>query len=163
MLRLSSITRHIAHRDVEAGIRTRAITLDLGQLINTKCNCSANTQLLNEGQVQSIGKLLPLWTVQEGEPKSIRRALKAKNFVAAMQFLNRVAEIAEADNHHPDLSLRNYRDVEVTLSTHDVGGLSLNDLILAAKIDQLHVEYSSKWLDSQPPETREVMEQSKKR
>ena len=165
MLCFNSITRHLAYR--KAGIRTRATPLDLGsisQLVNMKCNCNAETILLSEVQLKAIDTLLPLWSVQDGEPKSLRRAFKAKNFVAAMSFLNHVAELAEQDNHHPDLSLRAYRDVELTLSTHDAGGLTINDLILAAKIDQLQVEYSSKWIDDQKsPEIRAILLKGQKR
>ena len=137
-------------------MKTRA-TKDLASLASSKCNCTAETPLLDKDDLDSIQTLLPLWTVQSSEPKSIRRRFKAQNFLAAMAFLNLVAEVAEQNNHHPDLGLSNYRDVELTLSTHDAGGLSLNDLILAAKIDTLPVEYSIKWLDSQPPETRTVL------
>ena len=54
--------------------------------------------------------------------------------------------VAEAEGHHPDLHLTNYRDVQVVLSTHAIGGLARADFILAAKLDALDVEYSPKWL-----------------
>ena len=50
-----------------------------------------------------------------------------------------VAEVAEADGHHPDLHLEGYRNVSIELWTHAIGGLSENDFILAAKIDQLPI------------------------
>jgi 4a-hydroxytetrahydrobiopterin dehydratase len=141
------------NRHMRAGMKTRA-TKDLASLASSKCNCTAETPLLDKDDLDSIQTKFPLWTVQPSEPKSIRRRFKAQNFLAAMAFLNLVAEVAEENNHHPDLSLSNYRDVELTLSTHDAGGLTLNDLILAAKIDMLPVEYSIKWLNSQPPEIK---------
>jgi 4a-hydroxytetrahydrobiopterin dehydratase len=55
-------------------------------------------------------------------------------------FFNRIAEVAEEDGHHPDLHVEGYRNVSVELWTHAIGGLSENDFILAAKIDQLPVE-----------------------
>lgn len=132
--------------------------MDITSLINTKCNCNAETKLLDDQDVDSILCLLPLWSVQEAassqETKSIKRKFKATNFLAAIGFFNSVAKVAEENNHHPDLKLSNYREVEITLSTHDAGGLSINDFILAAKIDTIHVNYSSKWLDAQPPEIR---------
>jgi 4a-hydroxytetrahydrobiopterin dehydratase len=67
---------------------------------------------------------------------TIVRSVTFANFVAAMQFLNRVAEVAEAEGHHPDFCVH-YNRVDFTLSTHAVGGLSENDFILAAKINSL--------------------------
>ena len=70
----------------------------------------------------------------------IRKDWTVKNFMAAMDFFNRVAELAESDGHHPDLHLAGYRNVSIELWTHAIGGLSENDFILAAKIDRLPVE-----------------------
>ena len=55
-------------------------------------------------------------------------------------FFNKVAEVAEEDGHHPDLHIAGYRNVSVELWTHAIGGLSENDFILAAKIDQVPIE-----------------------
>jgi 4a-hydroxytetrahydrobiopterin dehydratase len=65
---------------------------------------------------------------------------KVKDFMAGIEFFNRCAEVAEQDNHHPDLHIEGYRNVSVELWTHAIGGLSENDFILAAKIDQLPIE-----------------------
>lgn len=73
------------------------------------------------------------------EGQRIRKDWKVKNFMAAMNFFHRVAEVAEADGHHPDLHVEGYRNVSIELWTHAIGGLSENDFILAAKIDQLPV------------------------
>jgi 4a-hydroxytetrahydrobiopterin dehydratase len=70
----------------------------------------------------------------------IRKEWVVKNFMAGISFFNHCAEIAEADGHHPDLHLEGYRNVAVELWTHAIGGLSQNDFILAAKIDQLPIE-----------------------
>jgi len=56
--------------------------------------------------------------------------------MAAVRLTNDIAALAEAQDHHPDFSIR-YRTLELTLSTHDSGGLTLNDMIIAAKIDLL--------------------------
>ena len=76
----------------------------------------------------------------DADGKRIRKDWTVKNFMAAMDFLNLVAEVAEGDGHHPDLHLEGYRNVWIELWTHAIGGLSENDFILAAKIDQLPVE-----------------------
>ncbi len=61
---------------------------------------------------------------------------KDSPFLSAMKFANRVAEIAEAEGHHPDIHIF-YSKVRIELSTHAIGGLSENDFILAAKTDEL--------------------------
>jgi len=79
---------------------------------------------------------IPEWEMDE---KSIgmKRTWKFKDFKEALTFVNRVGELAESENHHPDISLHNYRKVTITLWTHVIKGLSENDFIMAAKIDQL--------------------------
>lgn len=76
---------------------------------------------------------------RDGEPTGPRigRHFKFADFVAAMAFLQKLAVIAEAEGHHPDFCVHDYNQVDVTLWTHSVGGLSENDFILAAKIDAM--------------------------
>ena len=76
------------------------------------------------------------WTIIEG-PDRISKSWQVNNFVAGMAFLNRVTELAESEAHHPDVHLVSYRNVTIDIWTHAINGLSLNDFILAAKIDQL--------------------------
>jgi 4a-hydroxytetrahydrobiopterin dehydratase len=82
---------------------------------------------------------LPGWKLTHNGQR-IRKEWVVKNFMAGIDFFNRCAEVAEADGHHPDLHLEGYRNVAVELWTHAIGGLSENDFILAAKIDQLPIE-----------------------
>ena len=74
------------------------------------------------------------WELVDGS-KKISRKFKLKNFVEAMRLINAVAELAEREQHHPDLHLTGYRQVRIDLTTHAIHGLSENDFILAAKID----------------------------
>jgi len=69
----------------------------------------------------------------------IRKDWTVKNFMAGMQFFQQVAQLAEEDAHHPDIHLEGYRNLWIELWTHAIGGLSENDFILAAKIDQIPV------------------------
>ncbi len=69
--------------------------------------------------------------------KAIRKIVKCKDFLDAVGLIQRIAPIAEAEDHHPDLHLTGYRKLTIELSTHAIGGLSENDFILAAKIDQV--------------------------
>lgn len=67
---------------------------------------------------------------------SLAKDLVFKDFDKAMDFVNMVADLAEAQGHHPDIDIR-YNKVRLSLSTHAIGGLSVNDFILAAKIDAI--------------------------
>ena len=72
--------------------------------------------------------------------KKIRKDWEVRNFAAAMEFFNAIAEIAEDRGHHPDLHLVSYRKVTIVIWTHAIGGLSQYDFELAAAIDQLPVK-----------------------
>jgi 4a-hydroxytetrahydrobiopterin dehydratase len=93
---------------------------------------------LTPAEVAELSKQVPDWRVN-ADGKSIRREWRVKDFMTAIDFFNRIAAVAEAEDHHPDLHLSGYRNVAIEISTHAIGGLSENDFILAAKIDQLPV------------------------
>jgi 4a-hydroxytetrahydrobiopterin dehydratase len=76
-------------------------------------------------------------TAWEREGDAIARELKLPDFAAAMAFVNRVAELAEAADHHPDILVHGWNRVRLTLSTHSAGGITRNDLDLAGRIDAL--------------------------
>jgi 4a-hydroxytetrahydrobiopterin dehydratase len=82
---------------------------------------------------------LPGWK-QTADGKRIVRSWRVRDFLTAIDFFQRVATLAEAENHHPDLHLAGYRNVWIEIGTHAIDGLSENDFILAAKIDQLPLE-----------------------
>ena len=67
----------------------------------------------------------------------MHRHFAFQDFAGAMRFVNALASLAEAEGHHPDFCLHDYRELEVTTSTHAIGGLSENDFVLAGKIDAL--------------------------
>lgn len=60
------------------------------------------------------------------------------NFKDAISFVNKVANLAEEKNHHPDIKIHNYRNVTIVLTTHSVGGVTQKDIELAKEIDQLY-------------------------
>jgi 4a-hydroxytetrahydrobiopterin dehydratase len=72
---------------------------------------------------------------RRGEGSSIVRELEFADFAAAIAFVNKVAELAEAANHHPDILVHGYNMVRLELSTHSEGGLTGADFRLAAQID----------------------------
>jgi 4a-hydroxytetrahydrobiopterin dehydratase len=89
-------------------------------------------------EAQALLQQTPNWQlVHDGD--RIRRQWRAKNFMTAIHFFNEVAALAEAEGHHPDLHLEGYRNITIEIWTHAIGGLSENDFILAAKIDQIPI------------------------
>lgn len=73
------------------------------------------------------------------EDISIEKILLFKDFKEALVFVNKVGEIAEAQNHHPDILIFGWNKVKLSLTTHAIGGLSENDFILASQIDQIRI------------------------
>lgn len=70
------------------------------------------------------------------EEHHLQKLFKFKDFVSALEFTNRVGELAEAQNHHPDIHLT-WGKVEVTIWTHKIDGLTESDFVFAAKVDRL--------------------------
>lgn len=80
--------------------------------------------------------IVPGWTLQREGIDRIEKVFKFKNFKKAMIFVNRVADIANEQDHHPDIFIH-WNEVTLTLYTHAIKGLHDNDFIIAAKIDEL--------------------------
>lgn len=106
-------------------------------LSQSKCvPCEGGVPKLTAQQAAAFARATPDWAINE-DASQIRRKLNCKTFVAAVRRVNQIAEIAEDQQHHPDLHLTGYRHLEIILTTHAIGGLSENDFILAARIDRL--------------------------
>lgn len=105
-------------------------------LSSKKCvPCEAGTLPLTPKEYQLLLKQLKLdWEVIED--KKIRHEFKFKDFVKAISFVNKVADLAEKEGHHPDFHIY-YSRVVIDLYTHKINGLSENDFIMAAKIENL--------------------------
>lgn len=82
-------------------------------------------------------RLAALGGWQREDDTAIVREWKLADFAAAIVFVNRVAELAEAANHHPDILVHAWNNVRLTLSTHSQGGLTAADFALAGEIDGL--------------------------
>lgn len=110
------------------------------ELIGKKCKpCEGGVDPCTLTEAGQQLEQLAGWTLTH-DGQRIRKTWTVKNFMAGMRFFDRVAQVAEKDGHHPDLHLEGYRHVAIELWTHAIGGLSENDFILAAKIDQLEIE-----------------------
>lgn len=97
--------------------------------------CEGNVPPLTQEQAQKLMQELNDWSLID-EAHLLAKSFRFKDFVKTMEFVNKIAAIAEEEGHHPDLTVT-YGAVTVELMTHAIGGLSENDFILAAKIDQL--------------------------
>lgn len=102
--------------------------------------CSGDTPALKAEEVFRLHQQIPDWDVTSGR-KLVRR-FEFEDFVAAMEFVNRVADLAEAEGHHPNITI-DYRRVTFTVWTHAIDDLSESDFILAAKIDALYADQAS--------------------
>jgi 4a-hydroxytetrahydrobiopterin dehydratase len=117
----------------------RIMTLNAADLTCKKCRpCEGGVPPLSKAEIDQLLPGVPQWRLT-ADGQRIRREWRVQDFSTALDFFNRVGRIAEDEDHHPDLHLVGYRNVAIELWTHAVGGLSENDFILAAKIDQLPV------------------------
>ena len=106
------------------------------ELKNQKCQaCSGNTPKFDEKQISDNLSKLDNWSVND-EQKMIYKKFNFKTFKQALNFTNKVGEIADIEGHHPDISV-GWGYSLVMLHTHAIKGLSINDFIVAAKIDAI--------------------------
>ena len=96
--------------------------------------CERGTPKIERARAEELVRTLDGWST---DGAALRRHLQFKDFAQAMRFVNAMASLAEAEGHHPDFTVHGWNQVDVTLSTHAIGGLSENDFILAGKIDAL--------------------------
>jgi 4a-hydroxytetrahydrobiopterin dehydratase len=109
------------------------------ELLRKKCaSCEGGVSPLSAEEAKAYLAHVEGWQLVE-DGRRLRREWTARNFRAGIEFFNKVAELAEQEGHHPDLHLEGYRHVAIELSTHAIGGLSENDFILAAKINQVPI------------------------
>jgi 4a-hydroxytetrahydrobiopterin dehydratase len=104
------------------------------KLSQEKCEpCQLGAPPLSREEALKLIEDTPEWTLADN---AIEREFEFDDFRGSIAFINRVAEVAEEEGHHPDIFIF-YSKVRLQLSTHKIGGLSKNDFILAAKIDRL--------------------------
>jgi len=108
------------------------------ELINEKCEaCRVGAPRLTDEEIGNLSIQVPDWNVVKVDGvKHLVRRFKFKNFAEAMEFTNRVGEIAEAEGHHPAI-LTEWGSVEVSWWTHKIQGLHRNDFVMAAKTDSI--------------------------
>ncbi len=105
-----------------------------------KCEpCEGKVKPFAAKEIEPYLSQTPGWILNDAE-NLISREWVTKNFMEAVRFIEKVAAVAEEENHHPDIHLTGYRKLKVELTTHAIKGLSENDFIVAAKINKLPVE-----------------------
>ncbi len=110
------------------------------KLMEQKCQpIKTGTPPLSGKEVEALLLQIPAWSLADGE---LVREFRFGDFRQAMNFVNVVAGIANEEDHHPDIFI-SYNRVRITLSTHKIGGLSLNDFIVAAKTGLKAEQYLS--------------------
>jgi 4a-hydroxytetrahydrobiopterin dehydratase len=106
------------------------------ELLKKKCvPCETGTDPFDAEKIKIYWPSLSTdWKLIDA--KKIRLEYKGKSFMDIVKIIDKIAEIAENEGHHPDLFLSNYRHLAIELMTHNIGGLSENDFIVAVKIEE---------------------------
>ncbi len=106
------------------------------ELNKNKCvPCEGGVPALRVAESNRLLSQLLGWRIDDGSAE-LRKRYKFPTFMETIAFVRRMADLAEAQGHHPDFCVR-FTVLDVALTTHAIGGLSKNDFILAAKIDEL--------------------------
>tara|TARA_B100000767_G_scaffold105070_1_gene100852 strand:- start:184 stop:528 length:345 start_codon:yes stop_codon:yes gene_type:complete len=111
----------------------------MSDLLDKKCvPCEGGILPFDIGEIHKYQKKIDGWTVKKNEKKVyfLEKNFVFKNFISSQNFITKVGEISEQENHHPDISF-GWGYAKILISTHAIEGLSENDFILAAKIDQI--------------------------
>ena len=119
-------------------------TIETERLAEAHCRpcggvCGGSVEKFTIEEAQDQLATFSGWKLSHGGER-IRKDWRMKSFLAGIEFFDRVARLAEQEGHHPDLHLENYRHVWIETGTHAINGLSQNDFILAAKIDDLDMK-----------------------
>lgn len=98
--------------------------------------CEGGTKPLTRAEFEVYLPQVSDWNVTEHD-HALAKEFTFKNFAEALAFINKVGGIAESEGHHPDINLHDWKYVSIYLTTHAIKGLSINDFVLASKIDLL--------------------------
>ncbi|XP_042495656.1 pterin-4-alpha-carbinolamine dehydratase 2, mitochondrial isoform X2 [Macadamia integrifolia] len=130
-----------SNRNSYVGFRTFCTDKDLSTKKCVPCNTKDLRPMTEQAANELIPKV-PKWSLlNEGGTLKLNRSWKVKSFTKGLDLFQAVAEIAEAEGHHPDLHLVGWNNVTIEIWTHSVGGLTENDFILASKISALDLHH----------------------
>tara|TARA_B100000780_G_scaffold233757_1_gene173965 strand:+ start:1401 stop:1745 length:345 start_codon:yes stop_codon:yes gene_type:complete len=111
----------------------------MSNLIDKKCvPCEGGILRFDINEIHKYQKKVDGWDVKKDKKEIyfLEKTFKFKNFINSQNFINKVGSISEKENHHPDISF-GWGYAKIVITTHAIEGLSENDFILAAKIDQI--------------------------
>jgi len=107
-------------------------------LKDKKCvPCEGGVEPMKKDEEDKYLKEVPSWSIERNGTHKIYKKFEFKDFKQAMQFVNKMGDVAEDEGHHPNFCV-NYNKVDVELFTHAINGLNENDFIMADKIDELN-------------------------
>lgn len=107
---------------------------------DSKCvGCEGIGEAMSDAELDAHLPLIPDWTLNETRTE-LQRAFRTKNFATALDFLSRAGAIAEAEGHHPDMGIKSWNEVHLAMSTHSLGGITTNDIIMAVKLESIPVQ-----------------------
>ncbi|XP_062161075.1 pterin-4-alpha-carbinolamine dehydratase 2, mitochondrial [Alnus glutinosa] len=130
-----------SNRNSLCGFRTFCTGQDLSSKKCVPCN-SKDMQPMTEQAANELISQVAGWNlVNEGGIFKLNRSWKVKSFTKGLELFKLIADVAEAEGHHPDLHLVGWNNVTIEIWTHAVGGLTENDFILAAKINGLDPQH----------------------
>ena len=133
------VERLVANEKVEGSSPFARSIKSMDKLYKKKCiACDGNTVAFDTSEIHKYQKKVDGWDVKENEKQIyfLEKNFKFKNFIDSQDFINKVGKISEKENHHPDISF-GWGYAKIVITTHAIEGLSENDFILAAKIDQI--------------------------
>ncbi|KAL4180022.1 hypothetical protein AMTRI_Chr13g90090 [Amborella trichopoda] len=130
----------VPRSDISHPYLTLYSEIDLLSKTCVPCNAK-DISSMSEQSAHELTPKVPGWDLSsEGGTLKLHRSWKVKSFTKGLEFFQLVADVAEAEGHHPDLHLVGWNNVKIEIWTHSVGGLTENDFILAAKINALDIE-----------------------
>ena len=112
----------------------------MSELAKKKCiPCSGDIPALKDDEISELKKELKNWEIKKTIDgyNCLNKIIKFDNFLESLNFINKVSEVAEEENHHPDLKF-GWGYADITIFTHAIKGLSEGDFVLAAKIDVIN-------------------------
>ncbi|XP_031393580.1 pterin-4-alpha-carbinolamine dehydratase 2, mitochondrial isoform X2 [Punica granatum] len=122
------------------GFRTFCTSEELATKKCVPCNAKDMRPMTEESANALISKVEGWKLLNEGDILKLSRSWKVKSFTKGLELFQLVANVAEAEGHHPDLHLVGWNNVTIEIWTHAVGGLTENDFVLAAKINELPLD-----------------------
>ena len=135
----SVVERLVANEKVEGSTPFARSKINMNELLNKKCvPCEGGVLPFDVSEIHKYQKKVDGWDITKDEKKIffLIKKFSFENFAQSQKFINEVGKISEKEGHHPDI-LFGWGYAEIKITTHAIEGLSENDFILAAKIDQI--------------------------